>query len=175
MAELWDGMGIKRLLAKNTLLIRRGESTGSLFFVQTGLVKAYYETYDGKQFIKTFIKEGGYIASMQAVVAGLPSTFTAQCVEPCMVLEVSRADLHERLAADPVYVQAVSNMLLKLAAKKEQREYELLCLSAEERYAVLLENEPELVKRLSQKDIAHYIGIDPVSLCRIQKRRRQKG
>lgn len=173
MVDLWDSVGTRRLLAKDTLLIRRGESVGALFFIQAGLVKTFYETYDGKRFVKSFIKEGGYIASMQAVVAGLPSTFTAQCVEPCTVLEVSRSDLHDRLASDPIYVQAVNSMLLELAAKKEQREYELLCLSAEERYAVLLEKEPELLKRLSQKDVAHYIGIDPVSLCRIQKRRKQ--
>lgn len=36
----------------------------------------------------------------------------------------------------------------------------------------LLEMEPELVKRLRQKDVARYIEIDSVSLCRIQNRRR---
>lgn len=173
MEELWGSIGINRLMAKNAMLIRRGECLGSLFFVKTGLVKAYYETYEGKQFVKSFIKEGGYIASMQAVVAGSPSTFSAECIEPCTVLEVPRSELHVRLATDPIYVEAVNIMLLELAAKKEQREYEFLCLSAEERYASLLENEPELVKRLSQKDVARYIGIDPVSLCRIQKRRRR--
>ena len=57
-----------------------------------------------------------------------------------------------------------------LGLKKEIREYQLLCLSAEEAYADFKRTSPDLVKRLTQIDLARYLGITPIALSRIKKR-----
>ena len=62
------------------------------------------------------------------------------------------------------------NSLISLAIKKERREYEFLCLSAPERFALLKQRDPELVAKLTQNDIARYLGITPVALSRIKQR-----
>ena len=54
--------------------------------------------------------------------------------------------------------------------KKERREREFLTESAEERYRMLLERSPALFDKVTQKDIARYLGITPVALSRIRKR-----
>ena len=41
---------------------------------------------------------------------------------------------------------------------------------APERYRLLCERSPELIERLTQKDIARYLGITPVALSRIRAR-----
>ena len=56
---------------------------------------------------------------------------------------------------------------------KEQREYEFLQLSAEERYRLVCEQFPSLVQHIPQHQIASYIGITPVALSRIRGRRRR--
>lgn len=170
MFELVLDVAVERVFPKGAFLFRCGEANNSLFLLRKGLIKNYYETREGKQFVKSFIKEGGFIASMQAVVAGEPSSFSAVCLEQCDVLEVTKPRLDQLLTNEPKFVEQLNAMLLLLAAKKEQREYELLCLSARERCARLYETEPGLVARLSQQDIARYLGIDPVSLSRIRKK-----
>lgn len=170
MFELLMNVAVERLFPKGAYLFHRGDTNSSLFLIQKGLIKNYYETRDGKQFVKSFIQEGGFIASMRAVVAGEPSAFSAVCLEQCQVLEVTKPQMDQLLAQKPEFVEQLNAMLLQLAAKKEQREYELLCLSARERCARLYEAEPGLVARLSQQDIARYLGIDPVSLSRIRKK-----
>ena len=52
--------------------------------------------------------------------------------------------------------------------KKERREYEFLCLSAEERYRLLIKRSPDLVRQVTQNEIARYLGITPVALSRIR-------
>ncbi|MBL4788193.1 MAG: hypothetical protein JKY60_03815, partial [Kordiimonadaceae bacterium] len=75
------------------------------------------------------------------------------------------------LAADnKLIADRMTDLLLSLAMKKERREYELLCLSAEQRYRLLLERQPDLVSKIKQQDIALYLGITPVALSRIKKR-----
>lgn len=56
---------------------------------------------------------------------------------------------------------------MAFAMKKEQREYELLCLSAQQRYQALLARKPDIYDFVTQGDIAKYLGITPVALSRI--------
>ena len=60
--------------------------------------------------------------------------------------------------------------LLQFAMKKEKREFEFLCQSAEERFRMLAKNSPSLVEKVTQNDLARYLGITPVGLSRIKKR-----
>jgi CRP-like cAMP-binding protein len=168
-------IGTPRFFPKGSFLFRQGDKINNLFFIQRGLLKAYYETLDGKEFIKSFIRDGEFIASLQAIVEGNPNSFTVLSLEDCSVLEVTKQALVDQIANNPALTQVVNSLLLKLAIKKERREYELLCMSPEERYLIFCERECEIFTRLSQNDIARYLGITPVALSRIRKRCRLVG
>lgn len=170
MNELLKKLGSVRHCPKGTFLFRQGERGGNLFFIQRGLVKAYYETLDGKEFIKSFVTEGEFIASMQSTVAGNPNSFTVLSLEDSVVIDVPKQEVLNLVANNPGLTDVLNSMLLKLAMKKERREYELLCMSPEERYLLFCEREVGLLGRLSQNDIARYLGITPVALSRIRRR-----
>ena len=170
MNEQLKKMGAIRQFPKGAFLFRQGARGGSLFFIQSGLVKAYYETLDGKEFIKSFLTDGEFVASMQAIVAGNPNSFTVLSLEDSVVIEVPKEAVLNQFINNPGLTDMLNSMLLKLAAKKERREYELLCMSPEERYLLLCERDAKLLGRLSQNDIARYLGITPVALSRIRKR-----
>ena len=53
---------------------------------------------------------------------------------------------------------------------KQQQLLEHLTKTADERYADLMRNRPELLARIHQKHIASYLGITTQSLSRIRKR-----
>jgi CRP-like cAMP-binding protein len=174
MIEQLKQLGTPRFFHKGSFLFRQGERAGNLFIIQQGLVKAYYETRDGREFIKSFVREDEFIGSMQAIVANNPNPFTVISIEDCRALEISKTALLDLVAREPKATEALNSLLLKLAMKKERREYELLCLSAEERYLLFCNRESALLTRLSQNDIARYLGITPVALSRIRKRCRSK-
>ncbi len=170
LLERISGLGSERYAAKGTFLFRQGDLSDHFFIFCQGMAKAYYETIDGKEFIKSFIRENECIASMQVIVAGSPSPFNLITVENSRFLEVPGDRLLAVIKEDAEFSSAFSSLLLQVAMKKERREYELLCLSAEQRYRLLCKREPELIQRLSQTDVARYLGITPVSLSRIRSR-----
>lgn len=170
MNEQLKKLGNIRPFPKGTFLFRQGAKGGNLFFIQSGLVKAYYETLDGKEFIKSFLTEGEFIASMQAIVADNPNSFTVLSLEDSVVIEIPKEVVLSQFINNHDMTDILNAMLLKLAMKKEQREYELLCMSPEERYLLLCKRDAKLLERLSQNDIARYLGITPVALSRIRKR-----
>jgi len=57
---------------------------------------------------------------------------------------------------------------------KERREYELLQLSASERYLMFDQEYPGLARRIPQYYVASYLGITPVALSRIVSRLKTK-
>lgn len=156
---------------KGAIIFRQGEADPHLYLVQKGFLKAYYLTENGKEYIKTFVLEKGFIGSSNAYRHPQTGcTFTLVCLEPSRLVRLKYADLLDIVQQTPARSLALINMLIDVIAKKERREFEFLCLSAEERYQQILKNTPELLKRATQNDIARYLGITPVALSRIRSR-----
>ncbi|MFC4348792.1 Crp/Fnr family transcriptional regulator [Kordiimonas lipolytica] len=164
-----------RQFVRGDHVFRQGDADRSLYFVKAGFLKAYYLTESGGEQIKSFMDQGKVIGSLTAAVAAEPNTFSLVCLEDCTLMRFSFSALREKAAHSPALSDMVTGLLLELAMKKERREYELLCLSAEERYRRLLKRMPELTSRVPQQDIALYLGITPVALSRIKKRLAERG
>lgn len=155
---------------KGDLLFQQGDHDASIYAVSTGLLKAYYLTLDGKELIKSFIAEGEFIGSLIACQSGDPCTFNLMCLEDSQLFRVPFTDVQTAMDGNKDVVGVMTHSLMSLAIKKERREYEFLCLSAADRYQLLIKRSPELLNRLTQNDIARYLGITPVALSRIKQR-----
>ena len=133
-------------------------------------MKAYYLSAEGKENIKSFILPGDHIGSLMASHAGKSCSFSLVCLKQCDLTVLPFNILYQAVQTDPDISAAVVDFLLGFAMKKEVREFELLCLSAEDRYKRLLENTPDIMKLVTQNEIARYLGVTPVGLSRIKKR-----
>lgn len=167
-------LGTEKTVEKGTILLHQGMKLDSFFVLCEGLAKAYYLTIEGKEWIKSIIKEGECIASAQVIIQDEPCPFYLITLERTHFIEISGARLLEVISNNPEFTQLMNRVLLQIAMKKEQREHELLCLSAEQRYRLFCQRNSTLLERLSQIDIARYLGITPVALSRIRKRIRAK-
>ena len=155
---------------KGDYLFRQGEVCRELFCLRSGLVKLYYNTQDGKEWIKSFVPDQGVLGSRSSQSLGKPSPFSAFCLEQTELTSYPY-DLFEQVCFEDLELaRAVFNFTQWLGLKKEIREYRLLCLSAEEAYKDFLQMNPKLLERLTQVDIARYLGITPIALSRIKKR-----
>ena len=151
-------------------VFRQGDNDGALYFIKSGILKAYYIVDGGREQVKSFLSSGTIIGSLTAAYAGEPNTFSLVCLEDTELVRFSFSGIRKLARENDSIAEGLTERLLSLAMKKERREYELLCLSAEERYRLLLERSPELIARVAQQDIALYLGITPVALSRIKKR-----
>ena len=165
-----EHVGNLRHYPKGTYLFRQGEQSDNLLLIYQGLAKVYYKTLDGKEFIKSFLTGGEFITSLRTLDSERPSAFSVLSLEHTVAREIPQHTFKKLLNENPDISRQFTTVLLNLAMKKEQREYELLCLSPEERYRIFCEQNPTMEQRVAQNDIARYLGITPVALCRIRKR-----
>jgi len=151
-------------------LFRQGESDRTIYIVKTGLLKAYYLSDDGRESVKSFLLAGDKIGSLKGFMSETGCSFSVVCLEPSELIGVSFDALYARSRDNQAMANEIVDFLLAFGMKKETREYELLCLSAEDRFKRLLEAAPSLLERVTQNDIARYLGVTPVGLSRIKTR-----
>ena len=84
------------------------------------------------------------------------------------LLKLSYQQVRQAADNNLEFANSIIDLLMSFAMKKEQRKFELLCLSAEQRYKNLLTKSPDISKNITQNDIARYLGITPVALSRIK-------
>jgi CRP-like cAMP-binding protein len=153
-------------------LFRQGEDDSSIYFVKLGLLKAYYLRADGKEHIKSFLPEGSLIGSMVALVDKDPCTFSLVAVEDGIAVALPFGRLLEAAQSDITSANALVQFLSIYGKRKERREYELLSLSPADRYSIFLATMPDVAERVSQADMAAYIGVTPQALSRVRRRLR---
>lgn len=155
---------------KNSYVFAQGEEEQFLYFVKSGLLKAFYVTEEGSESIKSFITHGDVIGSLSATLDKQKASFSLACLTECELVSLPFDVLIAESRKDINLANTVIHLLMQFAMKKERREYEFLCLSAEQRYLLLKQNSPYLLEQVKQHDLAKYLGVTAVGLSRIKKR-----
>ncbi|MGD8192341.1 Crp/Fnr family transcriptional regulator [Brevibacillus ginsengisoli] len=161
-----DRSQVKRV-KQGTCLIEVGEAVNYAYYCSEGLFRLYYSLTDGREYNVAFSLENYFVTSYGAMVTRESSAFTVQAMEDSVVIEISYDDLQELMDRSHHWERFVRKSVERLYIRKENRERELLYLSAKERYEAFLVKYPGLEKRIPQYQIASYLGISPVSLSRL--------
>jgi len=155
---------------KGDIIFRQGESNEYIYFIKKGLLKAFYTTPDGREFVKSFLAEQDFIDSLTSLMQEDGCSFSLICLEPTSLIAIKYEKILHLIQNDLAIANTFIQNLFKLSMKKEQREFEFLCLTAEQRYQLMKQRSPDIVRRVTQNDIARYLGITPVALSRIRSR-----
>jgi CRP-like cAMP-binding protein len=149
---------------------RPGDPAEELSVVLEGLVRHYYVDGRGRESVKAFRGPGEVSAPYAEIIQRRASRSFIQALVPTRLL-VFRVAQVEALAEHSVALQRLLRRLVELHfVAKEQREYEFLQLSAEERYRQFCRERPEHLAEIPLHQVASYIGITPVALSRIRAR-----
>lgn len=156
--------------AKQAFLFRQGEPVNDLWFVANGLFRYVVVTSEGKEFTKHFAVAPGITGSTKASVQNLPSQFGVQALTDCLVLKIDWRTFSMALEPHPEVATLYTKMLEALFMHKEQREYDLVLKSAEQRYLDFQQEFADVAQDIPLQYVASFIGITPVALSRIRKR-----
>lgn len=171
--EVWTAADLVytvRELSYGDFLIRQGKIPTEFAFVFSGVLREYYLTPDGNEYIKSFNFPGEFTGSYFDLLIKQPSTCNIRAITDC---KIAVADFTQLVSLYDTHIawERLGRMVAEsLFLKKAKREYELLALSAEERYELLKRTYPNIEESIPQYHIASYLGITPVSLSRIRSK-----
>jgi len=163
-----EGKAIDKKKGENVFV--QGTPDVSIYFIKSGLLKAYYTTEEGKEYVKSFLMANDVIGSLSSAYKDGHCSFSLVCLENSNLIKVPFSVIYEYSKTDQCIANSMIELLLKFSMKKEKREFDFLCLSAEERYRQLEKESPTIIEKVTQNDLARYLGVTPVGLSRIKKR-----
>lgn len=153
------------------ILINQGDIPSHIYFLLDGICHSCYLTEEGKSFSKEFYWEQDWIIGFESLISNRPSPFLLESLTSISLLCIPIDALRVwREQANPLYIKLLETQLMY----KESKERFMLLYSPEERYELFCTHYPDLELRLTDYQIAAYLGITHISLSRIKSRIKAK-
>lgn len=161
-------LDIFHAVKKGTIILKEGQISKDSYFILKGCIRTYY-VLDGEEKTTSFYTELEVLVP-PCVINKTPSQFYISCVEDT-ALAVSNSNLEAELFTKFPKLESFSRVLSEELLTKQQLNFdEFKTSSPEQRYLKLMQNRPDLIQRVPQKQLASYLGITPVSLSRLRAR-----
>lgn len=156
-----------------TELVSCDKRTDELFFLLKGCIRKFY-VKDGEQITIYIMTENNFVSAFDSLMTGTTSKEVIECLEPCELLILKKADLEKLYKQIPLMNEFVRKILEQTLIQFQQALTSFILDNPEERYKKLVSKNPEILQRVPQHMLATYLGITATSLSRIRKRISEK-
>jgi CRP-like cAMP-binding protein len=158
----------EKSVKKNETLISKGDICRYAFFVCKGSVRAYFIDDDGQEATRYIALENQFITTIHSFISQTPTNEFLEATEKAELLQISYNDF-KKIIEETTLGRDLYNKQLEVAYIANHRRLEsFLKMSAKQRYDFLLQTNPAIIQRLSNKIVASYLGITQESLSRIK-------
>lgn len=155
---------------KNELLLRQGQICNSLFYIDKGYCKSYYEI-DGIVKNTGFYFENEIATNVRSFGSGQKSEFNIIACEQLTTVVFDKEELF-KISRHVIEVETLGRNCIRLFATKQEEFLNLFKLySAQERLEYIEAKYPEITQRVSLSQLSSFLGVARETLSRIRKRR----
>lgn len=156
--------------AKRDHILSAGDIEHFQHFIVKGSVRGYIVDYQGKEHNIVFGFENHWFSDMESFVNGSPASYSFQALEPLEVLVISKPDWEFLIDRFPHFAEYSSTLFRNAMVFQQRRIAEHFMQTAEERYACVINTYPDILQRISLKNIASYLGVTPEFISILRKK-----
>lgn len=157
-----------RLYRRRQYVLQEGNVCSHFYFVVRGCLRMYKIDGQGNTHVLQFAVENWWINDLGSFHSVRPSLMNIDALEDTVVLQISHGDLISLYKQAPKFDRIFRVLLENSFVRLQERLLQNISSTAEERYQSFLEIYPQLVNRLSQVQIASFLGITPEFLSRLR-------
>lgn len=159
---------------KKDFLLKEGEICKYEGFVTQGLLKLYHIDANGAEQILNFAKEDWWVADIDSFTNEIPSKLFIEALEDSEILLISKKDKEFAYKNIPSVEKLFRVMTQKTHIALQRRMIDNLSKTADQRYIDFIEKYPDFFQRLTNLQIAAYLGISHEFLSKIRRKIAQK-
>lgn len=160
---------MKRTIKSKEVLLFEGAACRKLYFVASGLLRAYKYNEDGKEITVMFAKKDWWITDMHSFVAQSAATVSIEALKDSVVFSINYTDWNDLYDKVAGFNKLWRVLMQNAYCRAQQRVVQNLTLSASKRYQLFLQKYPEVAALVTQRQIASYLGITPEFLSSIKR------
>jgi CRP-like cAMP-binding protein len=160
----------ERNVKRRHFLLHEGEICKYNTFVVEGCFRMYMVDRKGKEHNVQFAVENWWIGDIASFHSEEPSMLYIEALENSVVLQVKKADQLKLFVDFPKFNRLYRVFTENALASSQRRILQNISSTAEERYLDFLKQYPHFFNRISNVQIASYLGVTPEFLSTIRKK-----
>lgn len=159
----WQPFECKR----KTIMTAAGETERYLYFVLEGIQRGFYVGEDKQEATIVFTYAPSFSGLADSFLTQTPSKYFMETLTSSRFLRKTYKEIEALMNQYP----NIQRMVLKLTGfilkGVLERQIELQCYSAEEKFRALLKRSPHVLQIIPHKYLASYLGIDPTTFSKL--------
>lgn len=164
----------EKKLRKGQYILLEGNHCDSDYFVISGSLMQYYHDWKGKMHVVQFAFADWWISDWDSILRKSPSVYNISALEPSAVLQVNYEKLQALFKQLPK-LETYFRVSFQKSFAAQQRRIGWLQRTDQERYEEFIEAYPNFEQKLSQSNIASFLGMTRESLSRLKNRKLRLG
>ena len=168
--DIFCNLFVQKSIKKKSFLLEEGEICKFEGFVTKGLFRVYHIDQNGFENILYFAIENWWITDIDSFTTEKPSQLYIEALEDSEVLLISKKDKEYSYITLPKIEKLFRIMTQKTHVALQRRMIDNLSKTADQRYLDFIEKYPQLLQRLTNLQIAAYLGISHEFLSKIRKK-----
>lgn len=157
----------ERRFAARTVIHQTGRDCHYLFFVREGALRAFYHLND-REITTHFATPGFSMTAPDSFIAARPSKYGLAAIVPTVTYAIERGRLEDLLRRRPELERLARRFTQALYLELLDRSESFAFLSAAERYAKLLREQPEVLRVAPLHQVSSYLGVRPETISRVR-------
>ncbi|MFC3830822.1 MULTISPECIES: Crp/Fnr family transcriptional regulator [Niastella] len=158
-------------LKKNVYLVKVGNVCKYVCFVKEGLLKCS-SLDNGKKACYWFVKENDIITPFEIGFEQVRCKESIQALEDCTLQYVTYSELQDIYFRFPEFYVHRETFIDKYVSLLDERAY-ILAYCPPDRYKILLQRQPEWIRRVHNRHISSYLRVPLSIVCQLKKMTKQ--
>lgn len=160
---IWTPFECKR----KSMLTAAGETERHLYYVMEGLQRSFYIGEDKQEATIVFTYPPSFSGVADSFLTQTPSSFFFETLTASKMLRTTYKQLDELMNQYPDIRKLVLKATAFALKGVLERQIELQCFSAEEKFRKLLKRSPHVLQLIPHKYLASYLGIDATTFSKL--------
>lgn len=135
-----------------------------------GCFRMYMVDDKGKEHNLQFAVENWWIGDIGSFHSGKPSQLNIEALENSVILQIKKEDLLKLFVEYPKFNRIFRVLAENAMVSLQKRILQNISSTAEERYLDFLERHPHFFNRISNVQIASFLGVTPEFLSTVRKK-----
>jgi CRP-like cAMP-binding protein len=162
-AAIWSEGEVKR----KTILTARGETERNLYFITEGVQRAFYLTHGDKEATLVFTYPFSFSGVADSFLTQTPSRYFFETLTQSEFLKTTHTHVAALLDKYPNFERLISKATAFALKGALERQIELQTFSAEQKFSILLNRSPQVLRLIPHKYLASYLGMDAATFSKL--------
>ncbi|MEX6687685.1 Crp/Fnr family transcriptional regulator [Danxiaibacter flavus] len=162
-AGTWKPFTAKR----KTLLLATGETEKHLYFVTEGVQRAFSLSGEEKDVTLVFTYAPSFSGVVDSFLLQQPSKYYMETLTASRFIRTTYSQVDEMMKLYPSFQSFIIKALSATLSGVLERQIELQCFSAEQKFLTLLKRSPHVLRLIPHKYLASYLGIDATTFSKL--------